>query len=124
MTRPASDPMRDVILLMMVRIMPEDDFTRLCDNVLQGEPNTIAATLDSVPYWPVLARPVPSGPDLCDCCGERIEPSKATENFAAATGVPACKACVDAMLGAVFGPNDERQRIAAAAFDLMATHAA
>ena len=115
---------RDVILLMMVRVMPEDDFTRLCDNVLKGELNTLAAPIDSVPYCPLLSPSDPSRPDLCDCCGDRIEPSTETANFAAATGLPACKACVDAMLGAVFGPNDERQRIAAAAFDLMATHAA
>jgi hypothetical protein len=113
-----NDPIRDVLLLMMVRMMPEDDFSRLCETI-HGGSNTPGLPLDSVPSCPFLSRHDPSRPDPCDCCGERVEPSPETRTFRIATGLPACKACIDAAIAAMFGEDVEAAMIARVAFDLM-----
>ena len=119
MTGQDHDPVKDVVLLMMVRFMSDDDFLRLCGKA-RKDANTEVSEPNIVPFSPFRSLPVPSSPFVCDCCEARIEPSRETDAFAAATGLPACKACVDALLAAYFGPDEGASRITRSALSLMA----
>jgi hypothetical protein len=118
MTSQDHDPVRDLTLLMMVRLMPEDDFLRLCEIVRKGG-NTQGFTLDRDSYCKLLQAPDSSCKFVCDCCGEPITASPETANFLAATDIPACKACIDEALAAIFGPDAAASFIARHAFSLI-----
>ena len=119
MTDAVHDPVRDVTLLMMVRLMPDDDFNRLCETICPGS-NTKGSTLDGGRCSVTLGHSRSDTETRCDCCGAEIERVPETDNFAEATGLPACKACVDAALGAFFGADIEARQLARQAFSLIA----
>jgi hypothetical protein len=107
MSEAATDPVRDVTLLMLVRVMPETDFQRLCEVVLNGDANTSTLTAGGETCLDAGGRLRTLLDTLCACCGQVAEDDPLNLACVKATGVRACKACIDDALGAIFGPEPE-----------------
>lgn len=116
----ASDPLRTVTTLMMVREMPEADFNTLCESLLDTkglalDPETIldvtgrSETLRDVvgPRETIGDAVSPHGTSCALCGGPLGEVTAITEATVQATGMLACKACIDTALAVLFGPRDE-----------------
>jgi len=125
------DPVRDVTLLMMVRAMPYDDFRRLCSSLLPEVSETQRATsagiecLDAIGrYWTLLDK---KGA-FCGVCDGPLDVTPLTLACEAASGMTACKGCIDDALAAIFGPDPkadpETNFLARHVFRQAADHAA
>lgn len=105
MIDPADEHIRDVALLMTVRLMPEEDFQRWCASVLRGEPITIQEALNTGTPWHSMAHGGTPWHNLCPCCGGPVGDDAISDLCASATGVRACKVCIDDALCAIHGPH-------------------
>jgi hypothetical protein len=111
MPGPTDEAVRDVTLLMMVRVMPDADFRRMCDGILKGDPSTSVARLGCGEYLnpgELKRTEANVGERLrpCDCCGGPVVVDGATYACEAASGLLACKTCIDGALFTFFGPDD------------------
>jgi hypothetical protein len=113
------DPVRDVTLLMMVREMPQEDFHQLCENVLRGNVTTQLMTYGSGEHLDALGQYGTHG-TVCELCAEPVETDPLNAAMRDATGMAACKACIDEALGQLFGPDAEARSIAAHVLKLAA----
>ena len=99
------DPVRDVTMLMMVRHMPDEDFRQLCNKAMEDPTNTLVPFPNIATRCDALRHHATRCDSFCDCCAEPIRADALTAAFVQATGIPACKACIDEALFAIFGPS-------------------
>lgn|SRR5678815_3923404 len=100
-----------VTALMLIREMPEAEFTNLCNRLLSGEVST--RDLMQVAS-PLLERNADnrghartSADSRCLVCGGKAEAEPLNIACEASVGFTACKRCIDAALVACFGPEPQ-----------------
>jgi hypothetical protein len=103
MPRAAIQAMRDVTMLMMVRHMPDDDFTFLCESLLGTATDGSGVDLRGTTTMDNHGQPLTP----CDVCGQQIEANPLTDALRDHTGTEACRACINEALGLLFGPGEQ-----------------
>jgi hypothetical protein len=119
MPTPAADPVSDVLMLMLIRDMPEPDFHRLCSQALQGGLNTETEAYSVATLFDSMRQHATACDNQCECCGDVFEDDGLTQRFTAATAQRVCKPCIDTTLGLIFGPPSEDGDIARRAISTM-----
>jgi len=108
MVDPATGAVDDVVLLMLIRHMPEADFLVLCSATLDGVSDAeikqtyFARYTDEEPAE--VARQDPT-PLVCRVCRGPLGDHPETERLSREQGLIACKACIDEAIFARFGPG-------------------
>jgi hypothetical protein len=92
------DPLRDVTVLVMLRMMPENDFVRLCESILHAKNYSQALGDNSETSRDIMRRVE----IVCDICGAPLRQSKITLTSGRTLGVNACKRCTEGLVGALF----------------------
>lgn len=118
MTKARSNPVRDVLLLMMVRHMPEHDFMSLCQGVMDTSvsPPVLPSVVGSTRNF--LVQKWASGSRLCEVCGGSVASGRLERTAKAAAGMSVCKGCIDQTLGTLFGGDPNAEAVAAHAVHL------